>query len=574
MKRAAGILFVTPDERVLLLRRAGDDHKGEWAFPGGGIEEGETPEQAARREVQEETGYTYDCPLTLWTRRIRDGVDFTTFLAKVDSDFNVTLNGEHDGHMWEPRSALRDGYPLHPGVHVALERFDMDELGIARAMQAGELVSPWIYGNLLLIKLRITGTGAAYRAKNQEFVWRDPSIYLNDEFLQRCNGLNVILEHPPEKPMLDSKEYKQRIVGSVFLPYIEGDEVWCVAKILEREAQEILYNIKEISTSPGVVFLDGESPGVKTVIDGATILIENKPSLLDHLAIVPAGVWDLGGEPSGVANEGITAISDSTTNEETLMPEEVATGGAADSSVNEKVLSALDSLSKRFDSFESESKSRHDSVCQRMDAFEKGGKVKEGGEATAVAADGSQTETQALTEERGENHLANNDSARHDAQAVEIKDLREQVAALRKMVPASHSAEDRKAFVAVQMEAEPVYQAFGIADGATSPLHGETLDEYRVRLARKHQVHSKRWKDVDLSTISGPALQNVVTQIYADAMVEARIPSVIEPGVLMERQEQDRTGRKITRFVGDPAAAWAPFKYPTRLVTGITTKFH
>ena len=34
------------------------DHPGQWAFPGGRIDAGETPEEAARREVSEEVGLT------------------------------------------------------------------------------------------------------------------------------------------------------------------------------------------------------------------------------------------------------------------------------------------------------------------------------------------------------------------------------------------------------------------------------------------------------------------------------------------------------------------------------------
>jgi 8-oxo-dGTP pyrophosphatase MutT (NUDIX family) len=43
------------DSSLLLVRSS---YRTEWSFPGGGVERGETPEDAARRELAEEIGLT------------------------------------------------------------------------------------------------------------------------------------------------------------------------------------------------------------------------------------------------------------------------------------------------------------------------------------------------------------------------------------------------------------------------------------------------------------------------------------------------------------------------------------
>ena len=52
---AAGVVVVDPIERVLLVRRGRPPAAGEWTLPGGRVEDGESPEAAAVRELREET---------------------------------------------------------------------------------------------------------------------------------------------------------------------------------------------------------------------------------------------------------------------------------------------------------------------------------------------------------------------------------------------------------------------------------------------------------------------------------------------------------------------------------------
>lgn len=96
---AAGVMYVTNDGLVLLLRRT---DTGEWAFPGGRLKPGETAAEAAARESEEEVGHRpKPNDLYPWTRRIKNGWDFTTFLNRCGEPFDPVLNDEHDAFAWE-----------------------------------------------------------------------------------------------------------------------------------------------------------------------------------------------------------------------------------------------------------------------------------------------------------------------------------------------------------------------------------------------------------------------------------------------------------------------------------------
>src|SRR5690606_40633776 len=55
--RVAAYAVVTDDDDRVLLARWTEGRRIAWTMPGGGLEAGEDPEDAARREVREETGY-------------------------------------------------------------------------------------------------------------------------------------------------------------------------------------------------------------------------------------------------------------------------------------------------------------------------------------------------------------------------------------------------------------------------------------------------------------------------------------------------------------------------------------
>lgn len=297
--RAAGLILRFPaedGERVLFVRHA---ERGTWEFPGGCIEEGETPEIAAMRETQEEIGIgsTSYGRLSLLMHNSLTGVDYSTFRAHASAMFTPTLS--HELMDWQWALVAQPPEPMHDGVRLAIARLDMHELDLAREIASGAMTSPQQFENIWLFALRITGTGQSYRPELEEYVWRDPSLYLNAEFLARCNGLQVVWEHPPGQ-QLTQTEFERRTIGAIMLPFLCDDEVWGIAKIYDGHAAAMMLDTP-LSTSPSVMFRNPTSNELRRLDDGKTLLIEGEPSLIDHLAICEAGVWDKGGEPTGVA---------------------------------------------------------------------------------------------------------------------------------------------------------------------------------------------------------------------------------------------------------------------------------
>lgn len=69
-RHAVRVLLIDDDQRLLLFRYIADDGERFWCPAGGGIDPGESPEDAAGREVFEETGWSQSLNLTeVWYRR-------------------------------------------------------------------------------------------------------------------------------------------------------------------------------------------------------------------------------------------------------------------------------------------------------------------------------------------------------------------------------------------------------------------------------------------------------------------------------------------------------------------------
>lgn len=96
---------VVEGDKILVVRRVAHDDTlaGEWELPGGGVDSGETIEQGATRELNEETGLEIDEILGTF-----EGFDYTTPKKPKarQVNFKVTVKPgdirltEHDKYRW------------------------------------------------------------------------------------------------------------------------------------------------------------------------------------------------------------------------------------------------------------------------------------------------------------------------------------------------------------------------------------------------------------------------------------------------------------------------------------------
>ncbi|WP_418961163.1 NUDIX hydrolase [Streptomyces tritici] len=129
-RRAARVALLDPAGSVFMFRYDNEEVGVHWAMPGGGLDAGETPLEAARREVREETGWTDIAPdgtlLCQWEHDFtRAGVPVRQhehiFLAAAPRRDPVgDLAGPHaaDGILrwrwWSPEDMSGDHEPLWP----------------------------------------------------------------------------------------------------------------------------------------------------------------------------------------------------------------------------------------------------------------------------------------------------------------------------------------------------------------------------------------------------------------------------------------------------------------------------
>ncbi len=453
---------------------------------------------------------------------------------------------------------------------------------VAEGIRDGKYKSPQKFGDFWLFDLRITGTGFAWREALGEWAHRDPGEWLSDEFLERCNGLTVIFEHP-EKAGLNPEEYRVRAIGAVVLPYVKADEVWGVAKIFDANAALAMQHTHR-STSPGVTPPKGAQ--AVALESGAKVLDEGLPLILDHLAVCEAGVWDKDGPPEGVRLDSLGKGNIVTEEERKALEKERDDAKVrADAAEAELKKEREDRAKKDHDLREREDKARKDAEeAEEKAEKEKADKKRDSRKDRHAKHDAKDDilDCSRCDAEEKEEEEELEDKKRKDGAPVEevnanreaeIKDSKARIALLE-----SKLAEITRAHAPLtNEEANAIAKAHHRADAAyamlneRAPMHiaGEKPLAYRRRLADGLRKFTKTHANEPIhDSVTGRAFDLVENEIYAEALAEAKNPTRNDSiGTLIETKSVGLGGKQVSKFTGDPNVAWAPFMTPRTLIT-------
>lgn len=133
MKTIRVVAAVIKDNgRIFATQRGYGDFKGGWEFPGGKIEEGETPQEALKREIREEL----DTEIVVGDLIDTIEYDYPTFHLSMDCFWCEIVNGdlvlkEHQAARWLDKDTIKDVQWLPADIEL-IEKIQSHVVSVCR----------------------------------------------------------------------------------------------------------------------------------------------------------------------------------------------------------------------------------------------------------------------------------------------------------------------------------------------------------------------------------------------------------------------------------------------------------
>jgi 8-oxo-dGTP diphosphatase len=136
MRVRAGVVLIEDDKVALIERYRGGNHY--YVFPGGGVDEGETTEEAAIREMDEETGLRVTVKLELAVIHFGLSTQHYFLAERVSGEYGSGTGEEYTDAdpdnpaegiyipVWMPLSELPEHENVYPAeiLELVLQSFD------------------------------------------------------------------------------------------------------------------------------------------------------------------------------------------------------------------------------------------------------------------------------------------------------------------------------------------------------------------------------------------------------------------------------------------------------------------
>ena len=132
-KRYVDAILVSPDDKILILRRANYMKKfgGKWGFVGGSIDNKDKDSKAAiKREIKEETGYELtwneEHEMKMFDKiNHQDNSSTEYWLVKLEVNPEIKISREHSKYEWYEIENDKD-YKWMPDVYQIIQKYYND----------------------------------------------------------------------------------------------------------------------------------------------------------------------------------------------------------------------------------------------------------------------------------------------------------------------------------------------------------------------------------------------------------------------------------------------------------------